>query len=267
MEAESLPQFVKFVVCLDHKVAVMTPGFFSLKEEETKKLCVLDMKTGLIHKLSGHTDWLSDCAVDQMGKVALSSALDNTLRVWDIENYVCINILEGHTGNIVCCALSPDGLRALAGFDDGTLRLWDTQTASCVSILKGHSNKVDNCVFSGDGRRVLSTGADNTLCLWDLVNDTLLQKVEYAVDTSFPRPCALDFEGHRVLYAAPGPTLHLIEMETGREITAFTFDAPINFISFSPQEDSIMVGDGSGHVHFLGIEEGMLYSQRSQLEG
>ena len=70
------------------------------------------------------------CTVSRDGKLALGTAADGTLRVWDVASQATVRILRGHGGRVYDCAFSPDGKLALSASGDGTLRLWDVASRS-----------------------------------------------------------------------------------------------------------------------------------------
>ena len=38
-----------------------------------------------------------------------SGAFDNTIKIWDLNNYTCIKTLTGHTGHVFSLNQLPDG--------------------------------------------------------------------------------------------------------------------------------------------------------------
>ena len=129
-----------------------------------------------IRIFEGHGDMINACTwseADGGAKWVLSASSDQTLRLWDVENNVCGQVLQGHDGPVWCCSLSSrDGGKrwALSGGRDKTLRVFDLQAGECVRVLTGHKASVFGCHWSGAeslSRSILSASADKTLRVWD----------------------------------------------------------------------------------------------------
>jgi WD40 repeat protein len=121
-------------------------------------------------------------------------------------------------------------------------------------ILQEHIADVRKCALSIDGQRGISTGEDNALCIWDIQSGSIIQKKQFERELS--APCALNMDGQLAIYVHPAETVHLFDVANALEITSFTFDANVNCVAFSPDNTHLMVGDMSGRVHFLSVEEG-----------
>ncbi len=256
----ALPYSASITVSADSRRGIITPPFLTRSEEETNDLTVIDLQTDrVIAQLSGHTERPIESTIDRSGKTGLSASQDNTLRSWNIEKQQCLAVMEGHTGQINCCVLSADGSKGLSGADDTTVRVWDTKTGACLHVLQGHSAGIRKCVFSEDGGRGLSIGEDNTICLWDIPDGILLQQIRPGVQTE--TLIALSYDGQLVAYVTAARILHIVDSATAQKVTSFTFDSTINAVVFSPDHASIiMVGDGSGRVHFLRLEPSYMTS-------
>ena len=94
-----------------------------LFNNEAKKTGELRGHTGLIHCLQ----WTPD------GRVLVSSAVDKTIRLWDIQTQKQIAALEGHTQEVYEIAVSFDGSLIASNSRDGTTRIWQTSTGSEVT--------------------------------------------------------------------------------------------------------------------------------------
>jgi WD40 repeat protein len=77
--------------------------------------------TGLIRTLKGHPGAVTGVAVSSDGRLAVSTALDETLTVWDVGSGRELRVLEDHFDQVHSVASSGDGRRALS-VDDGWSR-------------------------------------------------------------------------------------------------------------------------------------------------
>lgn len=74
--------------------------------------------------LSGHTPPILNVVLSEDGKMLLSAASDNTVRVWSTEEGTEAACYPGHTGPVRAIALAPDRSAALSGDASGRLRRW-----------------------------------------------------------------------------------------------------------------------------------------------
>jgi len=72
--------------------------------------------------LTGHTYTISSLAY--LGNNLLASAsIDNTIKIWNIENGKCLMTLTGHTDCIESLAYLGNNLLA-SGSEDTTIKIW-----------------------------------------------------------------------------------------------------------------------------------------------
>jgi WD40 repeat protein len=93
---------------------------------------------------------------------------DGTIRLWNIKNNVCRQILKGHFLSVSSVTFSPDGSRLVSGSWDNTVRLWNTYSGECEKTLEGHTSEVLSVDFSPDSTRLVSGSSDGTLRLWNV---------------------------------------------------------------------------------------------------
>lgn len=86
----------------------------------------------------------------------LTSALDNTIRMWDVSTGRCVRTFFGHVEGV--WALAADGLRIVSGAEDRMTKVWDPRTGKCERTFTGHSGPV-TCIGLSDSR-MCSAGED-----------------------------------------------------------------------------------------------------------
>ena len=87
----------------------------------------------------------------------VTSALDNTIRMWDVSTGQCIRTFFGHVEGV--WALAADTLRIVSGANDRMLKVWDPRTGKCERTFTGHTGPV-TCIGLSDSR-MASGGEDN----------------------------------------------------------------------------------------------------------
>ncbi|KAG2234842.1 quinon protein alcohol dehydrogenase-like superfamily [Thamnidium elegans] len=99
--------------------------------------------------------------------IIISSALDNTIKIWDLVSGKCLRTLFGHVQGI--WGLAFDKLRIVSGSHDKTLRVWDTETGRCLYALEGHHGPVTAVALSDT--RIVSAADDGEVKIWDFRNN------------------------------------------------------------------------------------------------
>ncbi len=64
-------------------------------------------------------------AISADGKRIVTSAEDNSVKVWDADTLTEIRAFKGHTYAVLVVAISPDGQRIASGSADRTVKVWD----------------------------------------------------------------------------------------------------------------------------------------------
>ncbi|KAJ5489062.1 Mitochondrial division protein 1 [Penicillium diatomitis] len=163
----------------------------------------------LIKEIEAHTDMVTAIDFDYPFGTMVSAALDDTVRVWDMNVGRCSGLLEGHHASVRTLQVE-DNIVA-TGSMDASVRLWDLSRARPVSrdnrlnrheregldgeegmhqpvgpssnledchvfSLEAHVDEVTALHFKGD--TLISGSADKTLRQWDLVKGRCVQTLD-----------------------------------------------------------------------------------------
>lgn len=167
-----------------------------------------------VKELQTHNDIITALDFDAPFGTMVTSALDDTVRVWDLNVGRCVGLLEGHRASVRCLQVE-DSIVA-TGSIDASIRLWDLSRAEYTphdnrvnkqddeeaeesSILENaedshpapptssmedcpmfsleaHVDEVTALHFRGD--TLVSGSADKTLRQWDLVKGRCVQTLD-----------------------------------------------------------------------------------------
>ncbi|KAL8879443.1 MAG: hypothetical protein Q9198_002940 [Flavoplaca austrocitrina] len=162
-----------------------------------------------IREVQAHNDIITALDFDVPFGTMVTAALDDTVRVWDLNLGRCIGLLEGHHASVRCLQVE-DNIVA-TGSMDASIRLWDLSKAEYSPLdgrinksngdpkeddvgdetpttqpsrmqdcplfsLEAHVDEVTALHFQGDV--LVSGSADKTLRQWDLVKGRCVQTLD-----------------------------------------------------------------------------------------
>lgn len=164
-----------------------------------------------IRTIPAHNDTVTALDFDAPFGTMVTSSLDDTVRVWDLNLGRCMGFLDGHTASVRCLQVE-DNIVA-TGSVDATIRLWDISRATyepfehnatkedddglgfgnegedevpapppdamsdChLTTLEAHVDEVTALHLRGD--TLVSGSADKTLRQWDLVKGRCVQTLD-----------------------------------------------------------------------------------------
>ena len=225
---------------------------------------------------------VTDAAFAPSGaRMAASSGVDQTARLWDTRTWTETRVLRGHVGRVMVVSFDRTGERVATGSTDQTARVWRTRTGKLVVPLYGHTGFVDDVEFgpngeivtaSGDGTArtwggngrplevlrghrgtvvaaafaaddvVVSAGADGTVRLWDPGSSVALQP-SGVEGPPVPGKRATSHSGD-VIATVAGSVVRLRSLDGERTLRGHT--DLVNTVAFSP-DDRLLVTAGRDH--------------------
>lgn len=96
-------------------------------------------------------------------KMCASGSADHTLRIWNPQNWQCVNILRDHTGWVVGLSSGPGWL--LSCSIDQTARAWDVRRWTCARVFDDQRYEV-YCVCAFAGGRFATGGAEMSIVVY-----------------------------------------------------------------------------------------------------
>ena len=177
----------------------------------------------LLHTLVGHTSQVNDVAMTSDGSHAISTSLDGTLKVWEMESGICIRTLKevvpGWKDYATSVALTSNGRHAILASSDHMLRLWDIESGTCLRTFIGHTDSVNDVAITPDGHYAVSAAggrnspSDYSLKIWDLESGACLRTLEG--HTGPVKSVALMQDGRRAVSGSQDETIKVWDIQSG----------------------------------------------------
>jgi WD40 repeat protein len=121
-----------------------------------------------------HDDRITALDITADGRLVITASKDKTIRIWDLNEKMCIKVLKGHTKAVQTIAITPDGRYAVSGGEDLTVRFWSLEKAENQKMHQNHSSMVSCVKIKKDGKQVVSGSADS-IRLWNTKNGKCVQ--------------------------------------------------------------------------------------------
>ncbi|KAJ1033291.1 hypothetical protein NDA13_001285 [Ustilago tritici] len=146
-------------------------------------------RKSIILSLRGHMDTITSISLSPSGSHLLSTAFDDTLRIWDVRPFApepnpadpnantanprLYRTLRGTTFGgfenlLIKAGWSADGEKVVAGGADRTCTIWDVESSTILYKLPGHKGTCTAAMFHPREPIVVSCSTDMTLLLGEI---------------------------------------------------------------------------------------------------
>src|SRR5580704_17153541 len=131
-----------------------------------RRLIACNLQTGAIrHVLEGHQKDV--LAVVVAGRKVYSAGDDITLRVWDLDSGIELQVWGPFENETDTCAIDLDRHRAVLGCDDGSVLIFDSATGERVQRIEAHRSGIKKVAVSPANGDILSAAYDQKIIVWD----------------------------------------------------------------------------------------------------
>jgi division protein 1 len=170
-----------------------------------------------IKELQAHNDMVTALDFDYPFGTMVTAALDDTVRVWDLNVGRCMGMLEGHLSSVRCLQVE-DNIVA-TGSMDASIRLWDLSKAEYAP--QDHSNRINKA--DEDGEEVQDTFSDDGMAFQNEGDEppppppTSMQNCPlFSLEAHVAEITALHFRGDTLVSGSADKTLRQWDLEKGR---------------------------------------------------
>lgn len=120
----------------------------------------------VLHRLTGHTDTVTNCRFSVDGKYVATGSMDATVRVYTTEDGALKTTLEGPSADIEWFCWHPKGPVIAAGSADSSVWVWNAVNGSCMRVFSGHLGPVICGTWTSCGKFLATGGEDCSLYVW-----------------------------------------------------------------------------------------------------
>ncbi len=198
--------------------------------------------------LLGHDGGVQSVAYSPDGRLLVSGATDNTVRIWNLaEPGSEAIVLEKHEAPVLAVAFSPDGQIIASGGEDKNIWLWDANDLDGEPrLLLGHDDQVLSLAFSPQGL-LASSGLDGKVLLWDVTDlsptpRTLVDQDRHILGLAFSK------DGQTLALAGDDRSVKLLDVAIGNARTIGQHDSSVISVAFSPDQQSLASTSVDGTV-------------------
>ena len=150
--------------------------FKHILEEEYRLPLAAPFKSGRF--LRGHSGAITALAITSDSKHIISGAVDNTVRIWNLEDNSLEAVLHGHTGKISRILVTNDCKYIISASHDKTGRIWSFITKMQVAIVAMNVTYNYSVEITSDSKYIAYCTSDKTLATWNFqtnMQETILQ--------------------------------------------------------------------------------------------
>jgi WD40 repeat protein len=97
--------------------------------------------------------------------ILLTGNNDKFIKVWRMQDYLCVRIIEAHADGVSSLLLLPCGFLASGSYCEGNIKLWNLRTYQCINMLTGHRDEICSLLYL-KGSKICSASCDNRVIIW-----------------------------------------------------------------------------------------------------
>lgn len=193
------------------------------------------------------------------GKYLATAGWDGTVRLWALDGTQRFQTSQKHQGPVKDIRFSPDGKWLASAGEDGAIQLWqmclgaacpksdDSQSLDLHKTWSDHSSWIWSLDVSPNSKLLVSAGEDGIVRFWDLDNPNAPpQRWRYGQG----RITQVRFspDGQWLAISGWDGTVQIRD-RNGRIFSQWQSRRPVTSLSFTPDQQMLLVGTVMGDVH------------------
>lgn len=222
----------------------------------------------LLNILQGHKFLVSTVKLTSDGRNAVSSSIDGTIRVWDIETGIQIHLIDhgwiGGYSEQPTLDITPDDRFVVFVGRQNLIQVCNLATGQIVRTFPFHDYRenvlVTSLEITPDGKKIITSSEgmkpdDNSLKVWDFESGEKIMDLighERAV-----KDVAVTLDGNYVVSASSDQTLKIWDLNKGVEIRSFKgHNDGVYRVILTPDSKSAISGSVNGIIKVWDLATG-----------
>jgi len=208
---------------------ILSAGASSIKLWDRSGKHMLDWNT--------HATTIWNAEISSDGLWAVSSAMNKTFLLWDVQNKVLAEKMRAHMDVAMAVCFSPDTRLIASGSRDQTILIWDRESRQVLFQLHGPTQDIYDLEFSPDGKLLVATSRDRSTRIYDLAEEKLLHLLKGHTDMVLE--AEFSSGGSNLVTASADQSIILWDVQSGERIHQFLDnEAAVTDLVFHPDGNS-----------------------------
>jgi len=208
------------------------------------------------HILEGHSGGVLSLDFSPDGDLLASGSIDNTLRLWTVEDGSLLRTMYGHPFPILVLKFTPNGSFIVTGSTDGIGRLWRVSDGKLINTLEGHSGWINSLDVSKDGGLIATCADDYTVRVWRFFDANEIQYIDEGM--SVISEISFSPNDDNLIWSENNGSIRIRSIK-GDWIQKFNEnDVPASSIAVHPGGNLIISGHFNGDIKLWDITDGKL---------
>lgn len=209
--------------------------------------------------LNGHSNELMSVNLSSDGNLLITSAWDNTIRIWDIYTGKCICTFESgdwiYRSVITSASFSPDQKSILRTNSQSTIAICDSRNGEVKMLLEGHGfGGITSAHYNKDGRFVVSASWDKTVRVWDAATGKCLHVIKEPREVNY---AIFSKNEQYIISASKDNSIRIWDTTSWKCVRVLKgHESSVNKICISPDDDFLVSASKDNTLRIWKLNEG-----------